>query len=88
MRKDALVNSLYNYPLNMTSSPLRKNWRSEEFHLYQTISNLPGRKHWNITGAWLFPINFPFHLQEQVLLLQQLIGGYSKSPLHQKNIPC
>jgi thioredoxin reductase len=49
VEKGCLVNSLYNYPQNMTFFLHRKNWRSVLFHLFQTIPSLPVQKRWNIT---------------------------------------
>ena len=48
--KGCLVNSLYNYPKNMTFFQPQINLRLERFLLYHTMQNLQSLKLWSITG--------------------------------------
>ncbi len=51
LEKGCLVNSLYNYPANMTFFPLRKRSRSAESPSSAIMSNPSAPKRWNTIGA-------------------------------------
>ena len=46
--KGCLVNSLYNYPMNMTFFQLLTNWKLARSLLYLTIQNLLEQRHLSI----------------------------------------
>ena len=51
IEKGCLVNSLYNYPANMTFFSTSERLEMEVFRLCRTTTNLPARKRWSITAG-------------------------------------